>query len=352
MIGQTISHYRVIEKIGAGGMGVVYRARDQRLDRDVALKVLPQGSHNDLAAREQLRREALALSRLNHTNIAHIYDFDTHDGITFLIMEYVSGETLAKKIVDGPLPEEVVVRIGVQVASALEAAAEVGIVHRDIKPSNIMLTSKGDVKVLDFGLAKLFRANEIGLTQSQVDVQEEGAGTLPYMAPEQLKKEPADFRSDIYSLGTVLYETATGRRPFISLNSAVLISEILNKNPDLPREINPNLSAGFETVVLHCLAKDPARRYHGAAELRVALESFNNSHHVFPAAVAPKKFGVFSLSLIVAIVLIVIGVSFGEHVKTPPVAEVSRPNQLAVLPLNGTGNDNDTIALGNGWLKP
>ena len=351
MIGQTISHYRVIEKIGAGGMGVVYRARDQRLDRDVALKVLPQGSHDDLAARERLRREALALSRLNHTNIAHIYDFDTYDGIAFLIMEYVSGETLAKKIVDGPLPEEVVVRIGVQVASALEAAAEVGIVHRDIKPSNIILTSKGDVKVLDFGLAKLFRANEIGLTQSQVDVQEEGAGTLPYMAPEQLKKEPADFRSDIYSLGTVLYETATGRRPFISLNSAVLISEILNKNPDLPREINPNLSAGFETVVLHCLAKDPARRYHGAAELRVALESFNDSHRVFPAAVARKKFGVLSLSLIVAIVLIVVSVAVWRTLKTHPMAEVSRPNQLAVLPLSGTGNDNDTIALGNGMIE-
>jgi eukaryotic-like serine/threonine-protein kinase len=187
MVGKTISHYRILEKLGEGGMGVVYRAHDQRLDRDVALKLLSHASPNDLAAQERLHKEALALSKLNHSHIAHIYDFDTHDGVTFLIMEYVKGDTLAKRVAVGPLPEEMVIDIGLQVASALEDAADVGIVHRDIKPSNIMLTSKGDVKVLDFGLAKLFRSSENDLTQSQAGIPEV-AGTLPYIGVDLVRQ--------------------------------------------------------------------------------------------------------------------------------------------------------------------
>jgi serine/threonine protein kinase/tetratricopeptide (TPR) repeat protein len=352
MIGQTLGHYRIEQQIGSGGMGVVYRARDQRLCRDVALKLLPLGSLNDIAALERLHQEALALSRLNHPNIAHIYDFDTHDEITFLIMEYVRGDTLAKKLKDGSLLEEAALSLGIQIASALEDAAEAGIVHRDIKPSNIMLTLKGDVKVLDFGLAKLFRPNENGLTQSRTDIPER-AGTLPYMAPEQLKGEPADFRSDIYSVGSVLYEAVTGRRAFISANSASLITEILNKEPESPREINSNVSIGFEHIVLRCLAKEPARRYQRASELRVALESIKAGRSILPASDAIAKSSAWKAYSIVALVIAMIGLGIAvwRAPKRPPTLDASRPNELAVLPLNGMGNDSEATAFGNGLVE-
>jgi serine/threonine-protein kinase len=351
MIGQTLGHYRIDQKIGAGGMGVVYRAHDQRLDRDVAIKLLPDSLLNDSAARERLRREALALSKLNHPHIAHIYDFDTHDEVTFLVMEYVRGDTLGKKLAQGRLPEEVVVSIGVQVASALEDAAEVGIVHRDIKPSNIMITPKGDIKVLDFGLAKLFRKSENDLTQSHGDIPEV-AGTLPYMSPEQLRSEPADFRSDIYSLGSVLYETVTGRRPFVSASPVALIAEILNNTPKPPRELNANLSANLESIVMRCLAKEPARRYQRAAELRAALESITTSDGIVSVSVATRK----SRSrwtyfvTVLAIAMLGAGVAIWRMPKRQLTVAASRVNLLAVLPLNESGNGFDA-AFGNGLTE-
>jgi eukaryotic-like serine/threonine-protein kinase len=276
MIGQTISHYRILEILGAGGMGVVYRAHDERLNRDVALKILPTETANSEADRLRLQKEALALSSLSHPHIAQIYDFDTQNGITFLVMEYIRGNTLAKALKEGPLPEEDAISVGLQIASALEDAAAVGIVHRDLKPSNVMLTMKRNVKLLDFGLAKLLRTSEMEITQSRNDPPET-AGTLLYMSPEQLRSDPADFRSDIYSLGVVLYEAATGKRPFISTNSSTLIADILNKTPDPPSKLNPNISVGFENVILRCLAKEPARRHQRASELSVALESIQTS---------------------------------------------------------------------------
>jgi len=166
MIGRTLGHYLVVEQIGSGGMGVVYRAHDTRLDRDVALKVIRPGALNDSAARERFRKEALLLSKLCHPNIAQIYDFDAQDGVDFLIMEYVNGMMLANTITDGPIPEETAIGMGIQIASALESAAEVGVVHRDLKPNNTMITVKGMVKVLDFGLAKLFRSEDENVTES------------------------------------------------------------------------------------------------------------------------------------------------------------------------------------------
>jgi serine/threonine protein kinase/tetratricopeptide (TPR) repeat protein len=354
MIGQTLGHYRIDQRIGAGGMGVVYRAHDQRLDRDVALKLLPERLLNDASARERLQKEALALSKLNHPHIAHIYDFDTDSDVTFLVMEYVKGDTLAKKLVGGALPEEVVTSIGVQTASALEDAAEVGIVHRDIKPSNIILTPKGDVKVLDFGLAKLFRARENDLTQSRAEFPEI-AGTLPYMAPEQLKGEPSDFRSDIYSLGSVLYELVTGRRPFVSANSIALIAEILNNKPTLPRELSSSVSPGLENILMRCLAKEPARRYQRAAELRVALESITLSQGTIPASVATsatRKPGsgkpYFTVAL--AIAIFGAGIALWRMPKRQLTVNASRQNELAVLPLNGMGGDSDA-AFGSGLIE-
>ena len=356
MVGRTLGHYRIEEQIGAGGMGVVYRARDERLDRDVALKVLPEGLVSDSGATDRLRKEALALSKLNHPNIAHVYDFDSHDGISFLIMEFVSGETLARKLASGRIAEEVAINIGIQTASALEDAAEAGVVHRDIKPSNIMFTAKGTVKVLDFGLAKLFHAADHDATRSHAELPD-AAGTLAYMAPERLKDESADFRSDVYSLGTVLYESVTGKRPFVARDSVTLISDILNKKPVLPREFNSAISAGLESAVMRCLAKEPARRYQSAAELRVALESISESRREIPRVAAGNSsrnrriLAVFALALVLAIA--VAGIVL-RHAPTASLPAATAPpatmNELVVLPLANSGDDGAT-AFGNGLTE-
>ena len=214
MIGQTLGHYRVLEQIGAGGMGLVFRAHDERLERDVALKVLPPGTLTDETARKRFRKEALTLSKLNHPNIETVFDFDTQDGMDFLVMEYIPGVTLDEKLAAAALPEKEVIRLGEQLAEGLEAAHAEGVIHRDLKPGNLRLTPVGRLKVLDFGLAKLLRpVSDIAHTESLSQTRG-AAGTLPYMAPEQLRSEPADARSDIWAAGVVLYEMATGRRPF------------------------------------------------------------------------------------------------------------------------------------------
>ena len=202
MIGRTLGHYRIVAKIGAGGMGEVYSAHDVRLERDVALKVLPAEALSDEAARKRFRKEALALSKLNHPHIATIYDFDSDGGVDFLAMEFVAGETLAQRIANKSLNEKDVAGLGGQIADALEEAHEQGIVHRDLKPGNVMVTAKGRVKVLDFGLAKLLRPGGSVTSVDTVSETQQGvSGTLPYMAPEQLREEVVDQRSDIFALG-------------------------------------------------------------------------------------------------------------------------------------------------------
>lgn len=352
MIGQTLGHYLVVEQVGSGGMGVVYRAHDTRLDRDVALKVIRPGALNDRTARERFRKEALVLSKLCHANIAQVYDFDLQDAVEFLVMEYVNGTTLANIITSGPVPEETTINLGIQIASALENAAEVGIVHRDLKPSNTMITSKGNVKVLDFGLARLLRSDDESITKS-LDNAGGVVGTLPYMAPEQLKGEPVDSRSDIYSLGTILYEAGTGHRPFDSRISAGLISDILNKSPAPLRECNSNLSPGFESIVLRCLAKEPLQRYQTASELRVALETFRRSGAVIPSKMQTAKFRSFRIFAVAAffILTMLVGIlATWWSLKRLP--KVNTPaNQLAVLPLNSKDGDSETLAFDNGLVE-
>jgi eukaryotic-like serine/threonine-protein kinase len=267
MIGQTLGHYRIIEKLGAGGMGVVYRACDERLERDVAIKVLPAGALADEEARKSFRREAMALSKLNHPNVATIHDFSSEGDVDFLAMEYIPGATLADKLRSGALPEAEVVRLGKQAAAALEAAHERGLIHRDLKPGNIMVTPKGLVKVLDFGLAKLLRPQGVPAKTLTLEGSTALTGTLPYMAPEQLDGREVDERTDIHALGAVLYELATGQRRSPQEVPSQIIKDILADAPKPPRSINSQISEGLERIILKCLEREPADRYASAGDL-------------------------------------------------------------------------------------
>jgi eukaryotic-like serine/threonine-protein kinase len=287
VLGRTLGHYRILEQIGAGGMGVVYRAHDERLERDVALKVLPSGTLADDSARKRFRKEALALSRLNHPNIATVHDFDTQEGIDFLVTELVPGLTLDERIAAGPLPEKEVIHIGAQMADGLDAAHREGVIHRDLKPGNLRLTPEGRLKILDFGLAKrVGPADEGTITQS---LSEPGgaAGTLAYMAPEALKGDKVDTRADIWAAGVVLYEMATGRRPFDGKTSTALADETLHAPAPSPQGLQPRLSSRLTDIILKCLEKDAENRYQSAKELLVDLRRLTLP--TMPATAATKR---------------------------------------------------------------
>ncbi|MGB2889522.1 MAG: protein kinase, partial [Candidatus Acidiferrales bacterium] len=278
MIGQTLSHYRIVQKIGAGGMGEVYRAHDEQLDRDVALKVLPAGTLADEAARRQFRKEALALAKLNHPNIETVHEFGTQDCVDFLAMELITGSSLSEKLKEGPLPEREIVRLGTQFAEGLAVAHEHGVVHRDLKPGNLMITSEGRLKILDFGLARLVHATaDPDMTQSIAQETGTVTGTVPYMSPEQLRGESVDARSDIFSAGAVLYEMATGQRPFPQTQGPQLMGAILHQAPASPRSLNPAISLGLESVILKALEKDRSQRFQSTRELRGTLEGLSAS---------------------------------------------------------------------------
>jgi serine/threonine protein kinase/tetratricopeptide (TPR) repeat protein len=276
-VGTNLGHYRIVEKIGVGGMGEVYRAHDQHLDRDVAIKVLTAGTLSDQSARRHFRKEALALSKLNHPNIATIYDFDTQDAIDFLVMEYIPGITLSEKLGGRALPEKDVIALGTQMAEGLAAAHAEGVVHRDLKPGNLRLIGDGRLKILDFGLAKLvLPVAPSAATESLVDSQSM-AGTLPYMAPEQLLNGHSDARTDIHAAGAVLYEMATGQRPFGKLDHAQLISAILQQAPPPPGQLNSLITVDLERIIGKCLEKEPDSRYQSAKEVAVDLRRLVSS---------------------------------------------------------------------------
>src|SRR6266571_1706130 len=272
MIGRRLNHYVILERIGKGGMGEVYRARDERLHRDVAIKVLPEGLLADEKARQRFRREALALSQLNHPHIATIHDFDREGGVDFLVMELVPGQSLDETVLAGPLGEAEIRRHGVQLAEGLAAAHEQGVVHRDLKPANLRVTPDGRLKILDFGLSRLMQP-PAGASLSTTQSVGEIAGTFQYMAPEVLQGASADARSDLFSVGVVLYEMATGRRPFGGESSTELFFATLNQAPTPPRSLNPAISPALEAVILRALEKNPSDRYPSAAALKLDLES-------------------------------------------------------------------------------
>jgi serine/threonine-protein kinase len=249
----------------------VFRSHDEQLGRDVALKVLVRGTLRDERARNHFRREALLLSKLNHPNIEAFFEFGTHDNVDYLAMELIPGTTLSERLKRGPLPEQEAVRLGTQFAHGLAGAHDQGVVHRDLKPGNLMVTPDGRLKILNFGLARF-----LSPTQA-VDVWQSVTlalrGTLPYASPEQLRGEHPDARSDIYAAGAVLYEAATGRRPFPETHGPTLMGAILHQKPEPPSSVNRELTQGIETVILKALEKEPQARYQSAAELRAALET-------------------------------------------------------------------------------
>lgn len=270
LLGQVLGHFCLLQQIGAGGMGVVYRAHDQRLQRDVAVKVLPAGSLVDDAARKRFKQEALALARLNHPNIATVFDFDCDNGRDFLVMELLTGETVANLLTAGPFPQQKLLKFAIPMAEGLAAAHDQGLVHRDLKPGNLGLSAEGRLKILDFGLAKLLDVGPLDATQSLSNVGG-AAGTLPYMAPEQLLGEKVDARTDIYAAGAVLYEMATGKLPHAEQGVA-LIDAILHKTPAPPRSLNQRINPSLEAVIIKAMDKDPNLRYQSSRELLVDLE--------------------------------------------------------------------------------
>ncbi|MGE5358196.1 MAG: serine/threonine-protein kinase, partial [Bacteroidales bacterium] len=279
MIGTTIAHYRVLEKIGGGGMGVVYKAEDLRLGRFVALKFLPDELANDPAALERFRREARAVSALNHPNICTLHDIAEVDGRTFLVMELLEGRSLREIILEhGALPLPQLLRVAIDVAEGLEAAHEKGILHRDLKPANIVVTERGPAKILDFGLAKMEArhapAGAVGGEAAEFASRTGGwaMGTAAYMSPEQALGKPFDQRSDLFTLGAVLYEMATGVLPFTGDTTGTLFLSIVQGTPVPPRELNPNVSPPLQRIIGKCLEKDRETRYQSAAELLVDLK--------------------------------------------------------------------------------
>jgi len=345
MVGKTLDHYHILEQVGAGGMGVVYRARDEKLERDVALKVLAPGTLADDAARKRFRQEALALSQLNHPNICAIYEIGEADGQTYIVMEYVEGRPLSASIAGDGLAVETAIRYAVQIADALAHAHERELLHRDLKSLNVMVTKQGRVKVLDFGLAKRMRPGSSEETRSQEALTEKGTvlGTLPYMAPETLRGEPADARSDLWALGVILHEMVAGARPFQGTTAYALSSAIL-REPAAP--LPQGTPAGVRGIIQKCLAKEPGERYQSAVEVRAALEAvWSGSVAILPAPTR-RRWWLVAAAVVVAILAVWLGPRLMRSTGSP-----GRIESVAVLPFDNLSKDPEQEFFADGMTE-
>jgi eukaryotic-like serine/threonine-protein kinase len=331
--GTRLGPYEVVAPAGAGGMGEVYRARDTRLNREVAIKVLPEHLSSNLELRERFEREARAISQLSHPHICVLYDIGKHEGADYLVLEYLEGETLGVRVHRGPLPAEQVLKYGAQMADALDKAHRHGVVHRDLKPDNVMLTKSG-IKLLDFGLAKpvvgavgVASSGAATMTHSPLTTEGTLVGTFQYMAPEQLEGQEADARSDIFGLGCVLYEMVTGRRAFEGKSTAKVVASIMTTEPPPLTTLSPLAPAGLERAVKKCLAKDPDERWQNAgdlaSELRWILESGSQSGIAAPVAARSRgRLVSWGALLLAAAMGIVAGFLF-RHPAAQPVLRVA-----------------------------
>ena len=361
MIGETISHYRILGKLGGGGMGVVYEAEDTRLGRRVALKFIPENLVGDPKSLERFEREARAASQLNHPNICTIHDIDDNNGHPFIVMEKLEGESLKQMIHGKFLETDQILDIGVQVAEALSASHAKGIIHRDIKPANIFLTKMGQAKVLDFGLAKLTTEAKLATsTDTGIEDSLTAVGVIPgtavYMAPEQARSEPLDPRSDLFSFGVVLYEMSTGKKPFSGTNIVTTLDSVLHQKPASPLRWNPTLPPELETIIGKAMEKDKTKRYQTAAEMKADLQHLKKETEsgltrtsaklVQPLRAASNTFQrsgklqtylLLGMAGLLLAVLGAVGAWWLKHRK-PPAPEVAA-NTIAVLPLQNMTND-------------
>src|ERR1700736_2544911 len=366
MTGRTISHYRVLEKLGGGGMGVVYKAEDVRLGRHVCLKFLSEKLSKDHPAVERFQREARAASSLNHPHICTIYDVDEFEEQSFIVMEFLEGQTLKHRIEGRPLHIEQVPEYGHQMADALEAAHAKAIIHRDIKPANIFLTERGQIKLLDFGLAKLiperkgvasptYAGTGFSSTTQEPNLTSTGVsmGTVAYMSPEQVRGEELDERTDLFSLGLVLYEMATGKQAFVGNTSGVLFEAILNRAPAPAARLNPAISPQLEQIINKALEKNRALRYRTAADLSADLQRLKRDTDSARSlgggfkSLQPQTFNrhwrQFVLAAVAAVVLLLFALNVGNFRNRLLGISTETPTQsIAVLPFTNKSNDPKT----------